>query len=291
MSISSHDFFPFQEGWLWGTVGVIGVVVCLAGSMNLGISACPGVGPGTPDGPSPLPRRAFSSSGVEEGPNSSSVGLNREESITSSPLMIIKGAMHCWSSLAALQRMPVLAPDAFAQACNAWTKVSIFSCLMAQKSLGLEAGGRKSWGQSPWSVGRVSHHPEASCCTTCSLKAATYHRVKCWEAWSLCPACPMCAPKLVLPLALISLHQWGWGVAKLGHLICNPPAWVFHRIWSLSSWPCSGSRVGLTLWCYSQNFWPGPSCQGMAVLGAFGGGGQLGRQTRSITSLGGCTLS
>ena len=73
-------------------------------------------------------------------------------------------------------------------------------------------GGRKSWGQSPWSVGGASHHPDASCYTTGSLKAAACHRAKCLATGSLCPSCTRCAPKLVLPLALISLHQWGRGL-------------------------------------------------------------------------------
>ena len=135
-----------------------------------------GEGPGTPDGPSPLPRRVVSSSGVGEGPKSSSWGLNREASITSSPLRVIKRAMHYWNSMMALHRMPVLTPDVSAQACITKAKASVFSCLMTQKFWELEMGGRKSWRQSPWSVGRASHHPEASCCTTGSVKAAAYHR-------------------------------------------------------------------------------------------------------------------
>ena len=81
-------------------------------------------------------------------------------------------------------------------------------------SLGLEevVGGRKSWEQSPWNVGRASHHPYTSCCATDSLKAFTCHRVKCWVTGSLCSSWTTCAPKLVLPLALISFHQWGWGL-------------------------------------------------------------------------------
>ena len=50
----------------------------------------------------------------------------------------------------------------------------------------------------------------------------------------------------------------GMGVARLGHLICNLLAWILYRIWSLTFWPCLGSRVGLTLGLYSQNFRLGP---------------------------------
>ena len=47
----------------------------------------------------------------------------------------------------------------------------------------------------------------------------------------------------------------------------------------------------LTMGWYSWNFRPGPSCLGMAVLGAFGGSVQLGRKTGSITSLGAVSLA
>ena len=42
---------------------------------------------------------------------------------------------------------------------------------------------------------------------------------------------------------------------------------------------------------YSWDSRLGPSCHSMAVLGAFGGGGQLGRQTGSTTLLRGHMLS
>ena len=76
-------------------------------------------------------------------------------------------------------------------------------------------------------------------------------------------------------------------VTRLGHLVCNPPPWMFYRIWPLSFWPCPGSRVGSTRGYCCWNFRPGSSCQGMAVLGAFGGGWQLDRQTGSVLSLAG----
>ena len=66
------------------------------------------------------------------------------------------------------------------------------------------------------------------------------------------------------------------GAARLGHLICNPLTWVFYRIQSPSSWPCLGLKVGLTMRWYSWNFRPGPSCCGMAVLGAGSWIGKLG---------------
>ena len=58
----------------------------------------------------------------------------------------------------------------------------------------------------------MSHQSDASCCTTGSLKAAAYHNAKCWAAGSLYPSCTMGGPNLALPLALISLHQWGRGL-------------------------------------------------------------------------------
>ena len=113
-------------------------------------------------------------------------------------------------------------------------------------------------------------HPEASCCTTGSLKAATCTRMKCQG-----PCVPLSQHVLLScpPTGLNLPPPVGMGVAMLGHLIHNPLMQVFHRIWSLSSWPCSGSRVGLTMGQYSWNFRPGLSCQGMAVLGAFRGVG------------------
>ena len=70
--------------------------------------------------------------------------LNKEASITSSPLMVINRAMHCQSSLMALHRMPVLAPDASAQACNTLAKASVFSCLITQRFWGSETEGESS---------------------------------------------------------------------------------------------------------------------------------------------------
>ena len=73
----------------------MGAVVHSAGSTNLGMPECPGEGPGASDGSSSSPRRAASSSGVGEGPGSSLVGLSRVASTISSPLRVIKGAIHC----------------------------------------------------------------------------------------------------------------------------------------------------------------------------------------------------
>ena len=140
MSIPLHDFLLFKEVQLWGAVEVTGVVIYSAGSTNLEISACWGAGHGTPESPSPLSRRAVSSFRAVEGPNSSSTSLKREASITSCPLMVINGAMHCWSSLMAPHRMLLLDPDVSAQACNNLAKAIVF-CQMIWKFWGSEVGG------------------------------------------------------------------------------------------------------------------------------------------------------
>ena len=105
-----------------------------------GVSTCFGVGPGTPESPSPFPRRVVSSSGVGKGPDSSSTGLNRDASITASPLRVINGDMYCWSSLTALHRMPGLAPNASAQVYSTLAKAIVF-CQISQNFWGSEAGG------------------------------------------------------------------------------------------------------------------------------------------------------
>ena len=105
------------------------------------------------DGSSSLPRRVAFSSGVGEGPGSSLVGLSRVASAISFPLRVIKGDMNCCCSLAALQRMPVIAPDASVQACNAQAKDRIFACLRTQKSEAV-VGGRKTWGAEPMKCGQ-----------------------------------------------------------------------------------------------------------------------------------------
>ena len=104
---------------------VPGVVVCSVGSMNLGFFTW-GAGLGAPESPSPLARRAVFSSGEGKDPDSSYTGLNREAFITSSPLMVISGAMHCWSSLTPLHRLPCLALDASAQAYSALARANFF---------------------------------------------------------------------------------------------------------------------------------------------------------------------
>ena len=150
MSIPSQKFSLFKEGQKWGAVEVMGAVVCLAGSPNLWISVCRGAGPGAPIS---FVKRVASSSSMAEGPDSSLTGLNREASRTSSLLMVIKGANHCWSSLMALHRTPHLALDTSTQACSTLATASIFSCQMIWKLWGSEAGGRKSCEQSPCRVG------------------------------------------------------------------------------------------------------------------------------------------
>ena len=144
------------------------MVVHFAGSPNLGFFTSWGAGSGALGGLSPSP--------LGEGLGSSSSDLNREVPITSSPLMVINGAMHCCSSLTALHRTPCLASDVSVQICRALARVNVFSWWMTQKFCGSEADGRKSCGQSPCRAGGASYQPEASCCTSGSLKAATCHK-------------------------------------------------------------------------------------------------------------------
>ena len=54
----------------------------------------------------------------------------------SSLLRVTRGAMHLSSSHADSQRMPVGTPDSLVQACSTGAKARVFSCLMAQQSLG-----------------------------------------------------------------------------------------------------------------------------------------------------------
>ena len=101
----------------------------------------------------------------------------------------------------------------------------------------------------------VSQQLKAFCCTTGKPKG-------CWAAGSLCPTWIMCAPKLVLPLALISPSPVRMGVAGLGHLICNPLAWILHRVSPLSffawdwEWDCQGHATAGTLgWAPPVGAW------------------------------------
>ena len=119
MSTPSQDFPLFKEGQQWGVMEVTGVVVCLASFRNLVLFTCWGAGSRSPGVLAPSSRRVAYSHGVGEGPGSSSTGHNREATRTSSLSMVANRAMHCWSSLAAQNRTPGLAPDASAHACSA----------------------------------------------------------------------------------------------------------------------------------------------------------------------------
>ena len=72
---------------------VLGVVLCSAGSTNLGISHYSRGESGTCGSSISLPRRVVSSSGGEV-PFSSPAGFRREASSMSSPLRVIRGTMH-----------------------------------------------------------------------------------------------------------------------------------------------------------------------------------------------------
>ena len=137
----------------------------------------------------PSHRSAASSSGMGEDPGSSLVGLKREDSTMSSPLMVIMGAMHCWSSLIAPQGMPSLDPEASK---HAW---------------GVRASSRRQEIFKAGDEGKTSHHPEAFCWAIGGLKAATCYSVKCWPCRLVYSFCTIIAPMQLLPLTLISFHQ------------------------------------------------------------------------------------
>ena len=125
-----------------------GVVACLASSTKKGLFACWGEEPRAPEGPSPSPRKVVSSYGLGEGPDSSPTDLNRDTSITSSPLMVINGTICCWSSLATPHRTPCLVQNASAQAFNALARGNVLSWWMTQEFCGSEAGGKVLWAKT-----------------------------------------------------------------------------------------------------------------------------------------------
>ena len=95
-------------------------------------------------------RTAASSSSVGEVSCSSPVGFRREGFTISSPLRAIGGAMNFCSSYATSQRTPVGDPNSSEWACSTQARARVFSCLMAQKSLGL----RHQWGSGTF-LGKV----------------------------------------------------------------------------------------------------------------------------------------
>ena len=118
----------------------LGVVICSAGSTpRVHISSVS------------LPRRMASSSGVGKVPLSPLIGFRREALTMSSPLRVIRGAIHLWSSHMVKHKTLVGAPDSLAQTCSAWVRARVFSCLTTQKFLGPEASvpDMNSWGQGP----------------------------------------------------------------------------------------------------------------------------------------------
>ena len=160
-SIPCQDFFALWEskqlGWEGRDGGeATGVAVCSAGYSSWWTSSCSG----TVDG-STSPRRVASSSGVGEVPCSCPVGLRREALTISSPLRAIRADMYFCSSNVAWQRTPVGNCDSLVQTCSDQAKARVFSCVMAQKSLGPETLvwiRNFSW----WSLqnlGRASYQP------------------------------------------------------------------------------------------------------------------------------------
>ena len=118
---------------------------------------------------------------------------------------------------------------------------------MIWKFWGSKAGGRKSCGQSPCRTGGVSHQPEASCCTSGSLKAVTCHKVQCWAEYSSYSSCITHTPMLSFLLAFISLYQWGWGL--LGWDISSMIQWQGYLTGSCLSlpnlaWDCKWYLLG-----------------------------------------------
>ena len=183
--------------------------------------------------------------------------------------------MLCGSSLTALHRTPHLVLDTSAQACSTLATASVSSWQMLQKSLGSEAGGRRSCGQSPCRLGGASHQPEASCCTSSSLKsaAAIRHSVGWNNHHTPCVQC------LYLPPPM------GMKIAGLGHFLCDSVVGVPGTVWSFFSWPCLGTVNRIDCRKLLPELWAILPCQGRAVLGDLGRCGWSGSQPGSILLL------
>ena len=149
-----------------------------------------------------------SSSGVGEVPLSPSIGFRREASTMSSLLRVIMEDIQLWSSHEVQHKTPVGAPDSLAQACSAWAKARVCSCLMTQKFLG-QRHQFQAWtlGSEACQSRGGSHYLEASCWAAGSLKATACHDTWCqtWKSLSVSST----TVKILL-LAFISLH-WGDG--------------------------------------------------------------------------------
>ena len=199
-------------------------------------------------------------------PYSSAAVSKSEASTTSSPLRLIKGAMHFWSSCASLQRTPVSASNLSAQACSTQAKARVFSCIMAWKPLVLEASawGMKSWGYSPWSKGGTSHQSQASCWVRCSLPSSIVQGYGFIEAfpYDVSPTPhgdPFTGPDFLPPVRVDS---------SPAHLCQNPSAGVVHWVQHPFE-PWLG--MGLCSRGFGWHLRWGPSCAGGTALGAFAG--------------------
>ena len=134
-------------------------------------------------------------------------------------------------------------------------KARVFSCLMTQRSMGLEASviGIKSWGCSPLSQGRAFHHLEASFWAAGSLKATTCHSPKCWiMVIAVAFLHNACFPE-VPPTGSYLLPLVGVVGAKPEHLYQDPPEGVVYWVW-LFLGPWSASQLGSTSRWFSWDF-------------------------------------
>ena len=147
-------------------------------------------------------------------------------------------------------------------ACNAQAKARVFSCLTAQKSLGLETsvGVRNFTWQSPWNPGGASHHLEASCWARSSQNATACQ----WAQWRTLglvrPSLMMWEPIAILLLASVLSTRGSWWSSSSQH---GTTYRVIYRIWFL--WPWSGSGSRWPGW----DFRPGSPGGGWNFTGAF----------------------
>ena len=91
---------------------------------------------------------------------------------------------------------------------------------------------------------------------------------------------------LSFPLGLISFHQRGWWLLGWDNSL-----WIPDWVWPLSFQPCLGPQMGWNGGSCCWNFGLCSPCWVKAVLGALGGCGWPGSQSRSILLLWGHALS
>ena len=173
--------------------------------------------------------------------------------------------MHLQSSHMESHKIPVEDPKSSPQACSAWARAKVFSCLTTLKSfrLGASVPGINAWGQSPLIQGGASHHPEASCWVAESLKASACHDIRVLDLIIVIMGhYPFKNPSIIPHL----LPPWGLVGTKPRHFCCNPPEGVVYGIWFFPA-----PRLGSQLWPISRwsvwSFGSGPSHVGRLTMG------------------------